>query len=294
MSYLAIDIGGTFIKYALFDAFGRQLNETQRVKTKLTDTKNFILDQVLEICEECQLKEQIEGIAVATAGVVDSQKGSIAYAGYTIPNYTGTPLKKDIELHTGVKCTVINDVNAAALGEYWKGFVGELKPYSLICLTIGTGVGGAILIDGKLYEGIGFTAGEVGYMPINGQYFQDLASTTALLSNAEKRLGYHLNGEEFFEYLKNHSSNEITDVFDEFIDALAQGILTIQYLLNPECIVIGGGIMAQEQLIIPALKDRLKQIAVSERFITADIKAAQLGNNAGMLGALYRYFQENK
>lgn len=289
MSYLAIDIGGTFIKYALFDSSGEQISDTQKTKTHVTDTQNFILEQVLEICNSFKSKMELQGIAIASAGVVDSQKGSITYAGYTIPGYTGTLIKEVVESKIGVRCTVINDVNAAALGEVWKSFPIEEIPKSLVCLTIGTGVGGAIVLDGQLYEGSGFTAGEVGYMPINQKYFQDIASTTALLQSAKEALGHQVTGEEFFEYLSQQDSIA-NQVFDSFIDGLAEGLLIIQYLLNPEVIVIGGGVMAQEKVILPAIKEKLKQKAVSERFIQTSIQAAKLGNNAGMLGALYYHF----
>ncbi|MBF6977615.1 ROK family protein [Aerococcaceae bacterium zg-BR22] len=292
MSYLGIDIGGTFIKYALLDEQGEALTKTYRVKTHCTDTTNYILNQVIEICQAMQAKYDFDGVAVATAGVVDSMSGTITYAGYTIPEYTGTPIKKRVESVTNRRCTVINDVNAACLGEYWKGFAPDSRPQSMVCLTIGTGVGGAVLIDGHLYEGKTYMAGEVGYLPLpGGRMFQDMASTTALLAHAQEALGYRVSGEQFFALL-NDKDEKARFVFDTFIDSLAQGLLTIHYLLNPEYIVLGGGVLAQSAIILPALKQRLSDIAIDKRFLTAKISAAQLGNNAGMLGALYYHLHE--
>lgn len=287
MNYLCFDIGGTYIKYAMFNAFGEQLTATEKVKTRIEEQTNHILEQILEIIKGVQLNETLAGIAIATAGVVDSSTGSLRYAGYTIPNYTGTPLKEKVEELTKVPCVVINDVNAACLGEFWQGFPEGKQPNSLICLTIGTGVGGAVMFNKQLYYGMTDMAGEIGYLPINGQHFQDLASTTALLKAATEVVGYEITGEEFFELLSRADSSEIQQVFANFIDALATGILSIQYLLNPECIVLGGGILAQEAIILPALQLALKAKVVDERFLTAQIKSATLGNNAGMLGALY-------
>ncbi|MBK0348320.1 ROK family protein [Aerococcaceae bacterium zg-ZJ1578] len=292
MSYLGIDIGGTFIKYALLDEQGEALTETYKVKTHCTESTNYILEQVIAICEEMQAKYDFKGVAVGTAGVVNSSDGSIAYAGYTIPEYTGTPIKRQVESATGRRCTVINDVNAACLGEYWKGFGQANRPQSLVCLTIGTGVGGAVLIDGHLYEGSSYMAGEVGYLPLaNGKMFQDAASTTALLAQAESALGYQVSGEQFFELLAANDE-KVQVVFDSFIDSLAQGLLTIHYLLNPEQIVLGGGVLAQKAVILPALTRRLSEIVIDQRFLSAKISAAQLGNNAGMLGALYYHLHE--
>ena len=287
MSYLGIDIGGTYIKYAVFDNEGVQLSATERQKTKITESTNYILDQVCQICTTTQEKYRLQGVAISTAGVVDSQKGVITYAGYTIPGYTGTPLKETVETLTKVKCTVINDVNAACLGEYWQVFTELEKPKTLVCLTIGTGVGGAIIIDGKLYEGPSFMAGEVGYLPIEGQYFQDIASTTALLVDAKRQLNEEITGEEFFERLRLASDERVNQVFERFISALAKGVLIMQYTLNPDQIVLGGGILAQHDMIIPAIEQKLKELAVSERFLTAKISPARAGNNSGMLGALY-------
>ncbi|MGX7075890.1 ROK family protein [Globicatella sanguinis] len=287
MSYLGIDIGGTYIKYAVFNNEGVQLSATERQKTKITESTNYILDQVCQICTTTQEKYRLQGVAISTAGVVDSQKGVITYAGYTIPGYTGTPLKETVETLTKVKCTVINDVNAACLGEYWQAFTELEKPKTLVCLTIGTGVGGAIIIDGKLYEGPSFMAGEVGYLPIEGQYFQDIASTTALLVDAKRQLNEEITGEEFFERLRLASDERVNQVFERFISALAKGVLIMQYTLNPDQIVLGGGILAQHDMIIPAIEQKLKELAVSERFLTAKISPARAGNNAGMLGALY-------
>ena len=291
MNYLCFDIGGTFIKYAQFNEFGEQLTETEKIATRIENNSNYILDQVLDTIKSVQQSQALDGIAIATAGVVDSNLGSIRYAGYTIPNYTDTPLKARVEEVAKVPCTVVNDVNAACLGEYWKGFPDK-KPNSLVCLTIGTGVGGAIIINGNLYYGMTDMAGEVGYLPVNGQHFQDLASTTALLKSASSVLGRAVTGEEFFELLADGKNERLIEVFDSFIDSLATGILSIQYLLNPEYIVLGGGILAQESIILPKLQETLTKLAIDQRFLTAKIIPARLGNNAGMLGALHLLLKE--
>lgn len=293
MSYLGIDIGGTYIKYAMFNHEGDQLNKTKRVQTEVTADSNNILQQVSDICLEMQKDYLLTGIAISSAGVVDSSEGMIKYAGYTIPHYTGTRLKEKIEALTNVRCSVINDVNAACLGEYWKSFDDESKPQAMVCLTLGTGLGGAILIDGKLYQGVTYMAGEIGYLPIDGEYFQNLASTSALLSKVEKITGEQISGEVFFHRLRSKSDDQINQIFDEFIMDLSKGILILQYTLNPQYIVLGGGILAHHDLIIPKVEKTLDNLVVSNRFLTAEIRAAQAGNNAGMLGALYYHLCEN-
>ena len=127
---------------------------------------------------------EIKGICVSTAGVVNPEKGEIAYAGPTIPKYTGTKIKEELEKEFSISCEVENDVNCAGLGEYWKGAGKGSK--SMVCLTIGTGVGGSVILDGKLLNGIGYTAGEIGYMDVNGSYIQNIASSRYLVEKVQK------------------------------------------------------------------------------------------------------------
>lgn len=286
--FLCFDIGGTFIKYGVFSQTGQMLQPTKKVATSIQADGNQILEQILDITGEFVKTTDLVGIAISTAGVVDSQTGSINYSGYTIPGYTGTQLKKSVEENFNLPCAVINDVNAACYGEFWKGFPEGGKPDSLVCLTIGTGVGGGVIIHNKLYTGFSDMAGEVGYLPLKNGLFQDLASTTALLNAAKEVEGLELTGEAFFEKLKTGAdSTAYQAVLERFIHSLAEGILLINYILNPETIVLGGGILAQADLILPMLQTALEKQVIDKRFLTAQIKTASLGNNAGMLGALY-------
>lgn len=293
--FLCFDIGGTFIKYSVFDQGGQSLQAIDRVMTSIQVDGNQILEQVLEITKDVVQSTDLAGIAISTAGVVDSQTGAISYSGYTIPGYTGTQLKKSVEETFNLPCAVINDVNAACYGEFWKGFPeGERKPQSLVCLTIGTGVGGGVMLNEVLYTGFSDMAAEVGYLPLKKGLFQDLASTTALLKAAKEIEGLELTGEAFFEKLKTETdSTNYQVVLDNFIESLAEGLLLIIYILNPETIVLGGGIMAQEALLLPMLKAALEKQVIDKRFLNARIKAATLGNNAGMLGALYHLIKSS-
>ena len=292
MNYLAVDIGGTFIKYSVLSGEGQVLKETSKVKTKIDDSQNYILDQVIEIVDAILEDYQLEGVAISSAGVINSDKGHVEYAGPTIPGFTDTPIATMIKDKFNIKCTVINDVNAACLGEYWKGFESGHKPKTMVCVTIGTGIGGAVIVNGKLHEGETYRAGEIGYIPIDGHYYQDLASTTALLNEVKQAFGKTLSGEQFFEELEKGSDEKYTLIFNRFVSNLAKGLLTIQYLLNPEIIVIGGGIMARHDLILPALKEEMSKTVVDDKFLAKSILPARAGNDAGMLGALYHHLYD--
>ena len=286
MNYLCFDIGGTFIKYGLFNEKGEALGQTQKVKTSVDQYSNQILQQVLSITKQVQSQESLSGVAISTAGVVDSRDGSIRFAGPTIPGYTGTPLKAEVEALTGLPCYVVNDVNAACLGEYWQASRTGQPPKSMICFTIGTGVGGAIVLDGQLLTGVSDMAGEVGYLPIGDVAFQQLASTTALLEQAAQATGENLSGEAFFDRLEATGDPVLSQVLDQFLNHLATGLLSAIYLLNPEVLVLGGGILARADLIMPRLMAILEQRVIDPRFLTTEIRPAQSGNDAGMLGAL--------
>ena len=286
MNYLCFDIGGTFIKYGLFNEKGEALGQTQKVKTSVDQYSNQILQQVLSITKQVQSQESLSGVAISTAGVVDSRDGSIRFAGPTIPGYTGTPLKVEVEALTGLPCYVVNDVNAACLGEYWQASRTGQPPKSMICFTIGTGVGGAVVLDGQLLTGVSDMAGEVGYLPIGKAAFQELASTTALLEQAAQATGENLSGEAFFDRLVATGDPVLSQVLDQFLNHLATGLLSAIYLLNPEVLVLGGGILARADLIMPRLMAILEQRVIDPRFLTTEIRPAQSGNDAGMLGAL--------
>ena len=289
--FLCFDIGGTFIKYSVLDQNGQTLQTSKKVATALQETSNKILEQLESITREISEETSLAGIAISTAGVVDSKTGSISYSGYTIPGYTGTPLKQALEEQFRLPCALINDVNAACYGEFWKGFPEAGKPQSLVCLTIGTGVGGGMILEGELYSGYSGMAGEIGYLPLKEGLFQDLASTTALLKAAQAVEGLELTGEELFEKLTSDANSAYHVVLDNFIESLAEGLLSIIYLLNPEMIVLGGGIMAQEEILLPKLTAALEKQVIDKRFLVAQVKAASLGNEAGMLGALYHLLQ---
>ena len=186
MYYICVDIGGTSIKYGVLSEKG-EIFIDGTISTKVTVKENFILSDVKKLVRNIldeYKKYEIKGICVSTAGVVDPEKGKIVFAGPTIPKYTGTEIKKELEKEFSLPCEVENDVNCAGLGEYWRGAGKGSK--SMVCMTIGTGIGGSVILDGKLLNGIGYTAGEIGYMDVNGNHIQNIASSKYLVEKVQK------------------------------------------------------------------------------------------------------------
>ena len=299
MYYICIDIGGTSIKYGVLSEKG-EIFIDGTVSTKVTEKENFILSDVKKLIRNI-LDEyrnyEIKGICVSTAGVVNPEKGEIAYAGPTIPKYTGTKIKEELEKEFSISCEVENDVNCAGLGEYWKGAGKGSK--SMVCLTIGTGIGGSVILDGKLLNGIGYTAGEIGYMDVNGSYIQNIASSRYLVEKVQKEkeekegITDAITGIDIFELAKKGDEICIAGI-NEIISNLAVGVRNIMYLLNPEVIVIGGGITAQKEYLEEKIRKEVNDGMISDMFRKTRIELAQQGNQAGLLGALYNFLNKNK
>lgn len=299
MYYICIDIGGTSIKYGVLSEKG-EIFIDGTVSTKVTEKENFILSDVKKlvrnILDEYENYE-IKGICISTAGVVNPEKGEIAYAGPTIPKYTGTKIKEELEKEFSISCEVENDVNCAGLGEYWRGAGKGSK--SMVCLTIGTGIGGSVILDGKLLNGIGYTAGEIGYMDVNGSYIQNIASSKYLVEKVQKEkvekegITDAITGVDIFELAKKGDEICIAGI-NEIISNLAVGVRNIIYLLNPEVIVIGGGITAQKEYLEEKIRKEVNDGMISDMFRKTRIELAQQGNQAGLLGALYNFLNKNK
>lgn len=283
MKILCFDIGGTSIKYSLIeDIKNYDILETKTRKTKET---NYILQDVIKIIEK---HKNIDAVGISTAGVVDSKKGEVIFAGPTIPDYTGTKFKEIIEKTYNIPCFVENDVNSAAYGEYSYSNIDGL----IFCLTLGTGVGGSIIYNGNLITGNSMTAGEIGYMPYKRGYFQDYASTSFLVKKASKKLKRQVDGYTIFEEAKN--GNEICiELIDEMVNNLSKGILNIIYLLNPKQIIIGGAITKQGNYLKNKIKKSVDEKLVSDSFKT-DIEFAKLENGAGIYGIYHRVLNEIK
>ena len=186
---------------------------------------------------------------------------------------------------------VENDVNAAALGEAHFGAGRGCQHF--LCLTYGTGIGGAAILNGELYTGFHGAAGEFGHIVTHAGgrkctcggegCYETYASTRALTREAESLLGHPVNGRELFALL-HHGNQAIVQLVDSWIGEIAIGLAGLAYSLDPERIVLGGGIM-KEPYLLPRLKQALDaRLMPSYRDIA--LVPAQLGNTAGLMGGL--------
>lgn len=285
--YVSIDIGGTAMKYGLLNEAG-EIEKKFQMDTEAHKGGPSILKKVLEIVGEFQA-EGISGVCISTAGMVDIEKGMIFYSAPLIPEYAGTKFKETIEREFHLPCEVENDVNCAGLAEGISGAAKGSK--SALMLTVGTGIGGCILLDGKVYHGYSNSACEVGYMHMDGSDFQTLGAASILTKKVAEKKGEpesQWNGKVVFDAAKQ-GDKICCDAIDEMADILGKGIANICYVLNPETVVLGGGIMAQEAFLKDKICNALKKYLVSSIFEKTSLKFAQHRNDAGMLGAYYHF-----
>lgn len=289
MKIIGIDIGGTTIKADLYDDFGTSLNQFKEIETIIDYDlgTNQILNQVCDLIGEYILNYSIDGVGISTAGVVNANTGEIIYAGYTIPGYIGVNFTSEIEKRFGLSTFVENDVNCAALGELWKGQAKDKK--NVVMVTIGTGIGGSIIDNGQIVNGFNYTAGEVGYIPVGNSDWQSKASTTALIHLYQKKsLKTNQTGRTFFTDLSS-GDKVAKETFEIFVENLTKGLLTISYLLNPEILILGGGILAKKDILLPEIQSSLAKNAMDNRFLPNNVVAATLGNEAGRIGAVKNF-----
>ena len=287
MQYACIDIGGTAIKYAMMTEEGKILTKgqilTQMAKDGSSDIPRKIANIVSELERECG---KPEGVAVCSPGLIDAEKGEIIFAGSNFPGYTGMKLREEIEHLTQLPCTVENDVNAAGLGESWLGAGKGAK--SAFCIFVGTGIGGALVIDGHLIHGASAAAGEIGFLPFADGQFEKLASTSALLQQTGAA-----TGEEVFQRAAKGEEKALA-ALEEMTQKLACALAEICCIVNPEVLIMGGAVMAQQEFFEPRLNRYLKDLLPPALLANTHIAFAQLGTAAGFTGALRHFLQKHQ
>ena len=282
MNILAIDIGGTMIKYGLVSSDGKILS-TDKIKTEASKGLNNILNKIDNIFKRYKENNPV-GIAVSGTGQINGMIGKVIGGNPIIPNWIGTNLVKILEEKYNLPIVLENDVNCVALGEKWVGAGKDLSNF--ICLTIGTGIGGGIILNNQLFRGENFVAGEFGHILIKKGEFEQFASTTALIRLVKERTGKTLNGKEIFD-LEKKEILEYQEVISEWIENLTDGLSSIIYCFNPANIILGGGVIEQGEPLINRIKNSLFKKIGPQFKEKLNITQAKLGNNAGRIGASY-------
>lgn len=280
-NYLSIDIGGTFIKYALLDE-KQQLIHRQKTPTN-ENIDQAIIKQVTAIAADYNSRFELHGIGISTAGIVNRDRGEISYAGPTIKDYRGTNFKKALAPFQ-LPVHVENDVDAALLGERWKGAAAGQD--NVFCITLGTGIGGAWFHDGLL-DGAHSQANSVGYLlydPETKTNFEMRASTSALNHRIKSDLGDGITAKDVFDRAKKGDAS-CEAVISDWTREIAAGLAQIILIADPSCIIIGGGISAQGTYLLDLIKKHIPAF-LPAGFMKTDIRIAQLRNDAALYGAV--------
>ena len=296
--YLSFDVGGTKTKYSLINSDGKIL-ESNSISTK--DDKEEIFRKVKEVFTEFQNKGyKIKGLAFSMPGVIDVERGYMITGGALYDLYD-FPFKQELEKYIGIPVEIENDVNCVALAEKWLGNAKNSKNF--LCLTVGTGVGGAIFIDDKIVRGAKFAAGEFGFMITDRRENYAEASLSmsgsvrgGLIQTYAKKKGINwemLTGEEIFKFAEN-GDKLAEQVIEDFYTSLSYSIYNLFVSFNPEKILIGGEITKREDFI-EIIKNKIQEIKKDVCPLEIPkIEKCKFLNDSGKIGAVYNFILNEK
>lgn len=288
--YLAMDVGGTAIKYGIVDDDG---NITKPGKIVTPDSLEKMYQEIEKIYQQLDVK--VAGLALSMPGAVDSAVGDIK--GSSALDYIHGPnIKNDLQARLQVKVTIENDANCAALAEVWKGAASDVNDCMFI--VSGTGIGGAVVKDRRIHKGKHLHGGEFGYMVAlndieNDRYvsWSEAGSTVAVVKAVAKELNVDyqtLDGKVIFDNVDNDPIYQ--KYVDQYYSVLAMGIYNLQYVYDPEKIVIGGAISARDDLI-EQLEKHLDKIYqnIPYALIHPTVVKCMFANQANLIGAVYNF-----
>lgn len=307
---IGVDLGGTTAKFAITTAEG-DVQQRWSIDTNILDEGSHIIPAISDsINDHLRLydmsKDDFMGIGMGTPGTVDLEKGTVIGA-YNLNWKTLQYPKRDIEKATGIPVYLDNDVNVAALGERWKGAGEESQNVALVAL--GTGIGSGLIADGHLLHGAAGSAGEIGHVTVqpNGYLctcgkrgcLETVASATGVVrvarDMAEEFAGDSTlkqgldNGDEIsskvvFDYAKEGDKLALM-IVDKVCYYLGLGLGNLGNLLNPEYLLIGGGVSAAGDFLLTRVDKYFQQFAFANVRDTTHVRLATLGNTAGVIGA---------
>ncbi|MBT2654769.1 ROK family glucokinase [Bacillus sp. ISL-18] len=307
---IGIDLGGTTVKFAILTEEG-EIQQKWSIETDIQNEGKNIVPSIIEsINHRLDLyglsADDILGIGMGSPGTVDRAQGTVIGA-YNLNWSTLQPVKQQIEEGTGIAFCIDNDANVAALGERWKG-AGE-DGADVVFVTLGTGVGGGIIADGNLIHGKVGAGGEIGHVIVepNGYHctcgnqgcLETVASATGVVRLArdfseryagESELkwliddGQEVTAKTIFDQAKKGDKLALI-VVDKFYYYLGLASGNIGNILNPETIVIGGGVSAAGEMLLNGVEEYFQKFAFPTVRTSTKLKLAQLGNDAGVIGA---------
>ncbi|MBO0440824.1 ROK family glucokinase [Candidatus Enterococcus ikei] len=307
---IGIDLGGTTIKFAILTTDG-DVQQKWSIETNILDEGRHIVPDIIESINHrislYEMKhEDFIGIGMGTPGSVDIKKGTVVGA-YNLNWTKKQNVKAQIEEATGIPFVLDNDANVAALGERWKG-AGENNP-DVVFITLGTGVGGGIIAEGNLLHGVNGCAGEIGHVTVDPGGFECTCGKRGCLETVSSatgvvRVARHMSEEyagdsqlkqaiddgqdvsskDVFDYAKADDPFALM-VVDRVCYFLGLAIGNVGNTLNPSSVVIGGGVSAAGEFLRSRVQTYFEEFTFPEVRNSTQVKLAELGNEAGVIGA---------
>ena len=307
MYYIGVDLGGTNIAAGVVDEQGKILKQGS-VPTMNERHYSEIVRDMAELCkkitEEAGLSmSDIQGIGIGCPGSIDNKTGMVVYANNLKMDHT--PLAAELKKYIDLPVNVENDANAAAMGEY---VVNGGGADSFVFITLGTGVGGGVVIDGKLYRGFNGVGAELGHVTVvhdgvpcscgNHGCWEEYDSVTALIRQTKEAMEKHpdslmcefaekegkVSGRTAFEAAKK-GDPAAQEVVDQYVRYVADGLVGVVNTFQPERLVIGGGISKEGDYLLNPIKEYVKKYDYNKYMPRTDISIATLFNEAGIIGA---------
>ena len=290
MSVIALDVGGTFIKYGFIK--DGNIKEKGEISTPKDSAEKFY-QTVAKLIKTHE--KALTGVAISLPGFINP-KTQVAVRTGALGYLTGNNIGKELRryLSINVPISVENDANCAAIAEKLAGNAQDVHDF--ITVTLGTGVGGAIYINNQLLHGKSFSAGEFGMMVTDySQHgfatLHEFASTRALCDEYARQKGYPIGTVEGYQVMSEIDDPIVKKIVDQWSMRVAICLFNLIVTLNPQKILIGGGISAQP-VVVSEIRHQFKLLQESDRRLQddiamPDIQAAKFGNEANLLGALY-------
>ena len=309
--YIGIDLGGTFVKCGIITRDGEMIIKKQIPTNPELGAKDAARRISLEIDDMINkagvLREKVAGVGMGVPGMIDGERGIVVYADNL--KWQNEPIAKYLEEYSGFKVKAVNDANAAALGE---ATFGAAKDYSdSVLLTLGTGVGGGIIINKKIFAGNRDAGAELGHMIIKADgrrcgcglkgCLEAYASATALIKETKRQMLKHkgskmwevgienVNGKTSFDYAEA-GDETARKVVDDYLKMLTVGLINVANIFRPQAIIIGGGISKQKYLDRDLQKFLNKDIFAGKHGPEVKVLIAKLRNDAGTYGAAALWF----
>jgi glucokinase len=299
MTGIGIDFGGTTIKSALVEN-GKIVHRGEIIDTLRSGDSNAIIDALISrVADLRKVRPDAVAIGVGLPGVIDSVNG-IVHRLSNVPGWTDIPLRDTLNRRTGLHAGIENDAKCMAYAEWKYGAAREGK--NIVCVTLGTGVGGAVILDGRLYRGSSLGAGEIGQMTIN---YEGPVGNYGNRGAIEKYVGNHQIAERGQQYYEN--AGKLVPIEECSPEALAKAahagdtiarqlwahigmeigvaLSNVVWLLNPDTIIIGGGVAKAGDLLFEPIRKTIQEITMPTFYEALSILPAALGNDAGAIGS---------